>query len=138
MGDAPVAIGYRRVRLGLVRDADDVEEALAAGVQQWVVEGGVLGVDVGTGVEERTERIGGVASGCDHRRGRAVGSASVWISTVRERGADRGDVAGRGGIEQTLVGGTVTCSHADSLAASTGIEGMDALHRRGALGTLQP
>ena len=48
-GDAAVAIRDRRVGAGLVDEAQDVEQALGAGVQERVVEDVVLQVDVGAG-----------------------------------------------------------------------------------------
>ena len=110
-----------------------------AGVEQRVVEGPVLGIDVGTSVEERAKRIGVMTARRDHRRWRAVRVACIGIGAIGKRRPDRVDVARPGGGQQALVGvGGFTRGHADSLAGLTSRHVVDALHPRGGLGTLQP
>ena len=103
-GDAAIPVRDRRVRAGLVRDTQDLEETFATRVQHGVVERAVLGVHVRFGVGEGTQCVDVPATRGEHRRGCPIRVPGVRRGTVGERALDAGDVTGRSRREEPRVG----------------------------------
>jgi hypothetical protein len=90
-----VAVGDRRIGAGVVCQGEDVEQALGACVQERVGPLGILGVDIGLGVDQRSHRIRRPSDGGKHERGRARHVAGVGVRAVGQRRPDGDRVAGR-------------------------------------------
>ena len=93
---AAVAVGAFQVGACRQRQAQDLQPALGAGIEEGRVLKVVLGIDVGAALDQQPRRLDPVGMGGSQQRGAAPRIARIHRRAGIEQPAQRGQVAGFG------------------------------------------